>query len=74
MTLRVSARYSKEDFDTVDFDDTRRSAEAALDWRLGRHLGTTFRYEWYKDTSTLATAEYSENRIGVQLFYRFGDL
>jgi uncharacterized protein (PEP-CTERM system associated) len=74
MTLRLAARYSKEEFDNVNFDDTRRSAEAALDWRLGRHVGTTFRYEWYKDSATLPTAEYTESRIGVQLFYRFGEI
>jgi hypothetical protein len=72
LTLRVAARYAREDFDNIDFEDTRRSAEIALDWRAGRRLGTTLRYQWFKDDATLAEADYSENRLALELFYRFG--
>ena len=47
------------------FHDNTLQASASLDWALGRTLDFLLRYDHRKQSASLATSEFNENRIGL---------
>ncbi len=62
----LAAAYSKEDYTNVGADAKESTAGVQLNWRAGRYLTISARYQYAHRTSNLPGTGFSENRTWLQ--------
>jgi hypothetical protein len=70
VSLRLDARYQKEDYDNTDFETDEVDLSATLGYRFGTRGTISLRYDRSKRDASVPTSEYTENTIRLTFGYR----
>lgn len=62
---RAEFRFSEEEFDNSSFDADEKRGTLALSWAVGAQVELRFQYDIIDRNSSVATNEYTENRLSL---------